>query len=130
MCCLKFIESGPINRQPRPRDPVTTTTPASIIQEHPRQDENDPTNAKSMHPVSRLYLIRATQHKTEPIFKEIGKKHYRNQQNHIIRHEFQVQVKLDDKIASAWGQTKRDARRKAAIAMLRLLNLQVDTGES
>lgn len=111
------------------RPTVTTTTAVSAIQEHSRRDENDPVYAKTMNPISRLYLIRATKHQSDPIFKEISRKHFRNQKNHIIRHEFQYEVKVDDKSASAWGQTKKDAKRKAAITMLKAMNLQVDIGD-
>lgn len=107
---------------------ATTRTAPSAIQEHSIHDENDPFQAKTMNPITRLYLIRATQHRSDPIFKEISRKHFRNQKNHIIRHEFQYEVKVDNKTASAWGQTKKDAKRKAAIEMLKAMNLQVETG--
>lgn len=129
-CCdLKLIESAQqSNRSTGPT--VTTTTAIATIQEHPGRDEIDPINAKTMNPISRLHLIRATQHQSDPIFKEISRKHFRNQKNHIIRHEFQYEVKVDNKTASAWGQTKKDAKRKAAIAMLKAMNLQVETGDA
>lgn len=127
-CDVKLIESGQqSNRSTRPA--VITTAPPPAIQEHSRRDENDPYHAKWMNPISRMHLIRATQHQSDPIFKEISRKHFRNQKNHIIRHEFQYEVKIDDKTASAWGQTKKDAKRKAAIAMLKAMNLQVETGD-
>lgn len=127
-CDLKLIES---TQQPNSstRPTVRTTTAHSAIQEHSRRDEYDPVYAKMMNPITRLHLIRATQHKSDPIFKETSRKHFRNQKNHIIRHEFQYEVKIDDKTASAWGQTKKDAKRKAAIAMLKAMNLQVETGD-
>lgn len=122
---LKLVESS---QQPNrtPRLTVTTTTTPSPIQEHSRRDDIDPVHAKTMNPITRLHLIRATQHRSDPIFKEISRKHFRNQKNHIIRHEFQYEVKIDDKAVSAWGQTKKDAKRKTAIEMLKAMNLQVD----
>lgn len=103
----------------------STTTVRSNIQEHSSRDDINPLHAATMNPVARLYLIRAKQHQTEPVFKEIARKHYRNEKNHIIRHEFQIQVKIDDKTASAWGPTKKEAKRKAATVMLTQMNLNV-----
>lgn len=96
------------------------------VEEISKRDETDPRNAKTMHPVSRLYLIQAKQQQMEPIFKEVGKRNYRNHDNKIVRHEFQMQVKVGDKTASEWGQTKKDAKRRASITMLKLMGLQVE----
>lgn len=135
--CIIFLQllhansvgSAQPNRTARPREVAISTTP-SFIQEHPSRDEENPFHAKKMHPVSRLYLIRSTQKQMDPVFKNVAEKVFRNQKNHIIRREFQIEVRLDDKTASAWGQTKKDAKRKAAIAMLKQMNLQVDNGDS
>lgn len=83
-------------------------------------DYGDPRQAVSKNPVSRLYEIQAKIHGKAPIFKEIGE---RGQQNNL---EFHVQVIVDCKIACAWGHTKKDAKRQAAIKMLSLMELPVD----
>lgn len=122
---VAFVDSG-TNRATRPPQSTTTASSSLIIQENPTKDENDPLTSKMMHPVSRLYLISSKQHQMEPNFKVITVKQYRNQNNHIVRRDFQVQIKYGDKTLSAWGQTKKDAKRKAAIAMLKQMGLQVD----
>lgn len=83
-------------------------------------DYGDPRQAVNKNPISRLYEIQAKIHGEAPIFKEIGE---RGQQNSL---EFHVQVIVDCKIACAWGHTKKDAKRRAAIEMLALMKLPVD----
>lgn len=110
----------------RPANIATTPQPSVRIQEQSKRDASDPLNATSMQPIARLFMIQAKKREIGPIFKEISLKNYRNDKNHIIRQEFEVQVKLGDKVATGWGDTKRSAKRKAATAMLRLMGLQVD----
>lgn len=105
---------------------TTSTIPSINVQEVSKRDDNDPSQAKTMHPVSRLYLIQAKQKQKEPIFKEIGQRIFRNHSNNIVRLEFQMQVKIGDRTASDWGQTKKDAKRRAAISMLKSMGLQVE----
>lgn len=78
------------------------------------------------HPVSRLHEIQAKNHGNQPIFKDVGQRG--QQQNNNV--EFQVQVTINDKIAAAWGHTKKDAKRRAAIEMLKLMDLPIASKSS
>lgn len=112
-----------------PRNQQTTTVqpqPGPQVHEQPNPDANDPVHAKTMHPVTRLYMIQAKRRQVGPIFREIARRNYRNDKNHIIRQEFQLQVKIGDNEATEWGDTKRNAKRRAAIAILKKMGLQVD----
>lgn len=103
----------------------TTTTPtqsSSHCIKHSPVDLKDPHHAIELHPVSRLHEIQAKLHQSEPIFKVIG---HRGEQNKNNR-EYHMQVMVNDKSASAWGHTKRDAKRRAAIVMLNLMGLPVE----
>lgn len=113
------------NQQAATTSTSTTPQPVRILEESKR-DSSDPINAASMQPTTRLYMIQAKKREIGPIFKEISLRNFRNDKNHIIRQEFEVQVKLGDKVATGMGDTKRNAKRKAAIAMLKLMGLQVD----
>lgn len=115
------------NRNQRPPQPIATTTAATIrIHEEPNRDSADPLHAKSMHPVTRLYMIQAKNHQLGPIYKQIAQRNIRNEKSHIIRQEFQVQVKVGDKEAIGWGDTKRSAKREATVEVLKLMGLQVN----
>lgn len=105
---------------------ATTVPPGLQLQEQSNLDANDPLQAKTMHPVTRLYMIQAKRRQVGPIFRELARRNYRNDKNHIIRQEFQLQVKVDDKEATEWGDTKRNAKRRAAISILKKMGLQVD----
>lgn len=115
------------NRNQRPVQQTPTTTAATIrVHEEPNRDSADPLHAKSMHPITRLYMIQAKNHQLGPVYKQIAQRNIRNDKNHIIRQEFQVQVKVGDKEANGWGDTKRSAKRKATIEILKLMGIQVD----
>lgn len=126
-----YAESAPVRNDGRsalrasPSPPATATTttikPSHCIQRSPG-DLKDPHHAIELHPVSRLHEIQAKLHQSEPIFKVIG---HRGEQSKNNR-EYQVQVMVNDKSASAWAHTKREAKRSAAIAMLKLMGLPVE----
>lgn len=127
---IVYCISAPQNRQSatRPRASTTTTTPkpALVIQEHSTKDDQDALNAKTMNPVARLYLIQSRRQQMEPVFKEVGQKNYRNQKNHIIRREFEIQAKVGDKTSTGTGYSKKDAKRNAAITLLRQMGFEVE----
>lgn len=104
--------------------PATSTTarPTSPCIHHSPVGLKDAHHAIDLHPVSRLHEIQAKLHQTEPIFKVIA---HRGEQSKNNR-EFHVQVVINDKSASAWAHTKREAKRRAAIAMLNLMGLPVE----
>lgn len=72
--------------------------------------------------MSRLYEIQAKNHEPEPTFKEIGQRGQQNKNNV----EFHVQVTVKDKTVSAWGHTKKEAKRRAAIQ----IGLPIDADHS
>lgn len=124
-------------RSPQRAAVITTpkTTKATTAQPQPRAvqctpnaslDLNDPRQAVDKHPVSRLHEIQAKDHEKEPIFKVIGHRGEHSKHNQ----EFNVQVTVKDKTASAWGYTKKDAKRRAAIEMLNQLGLAIKADDS
>lgn len=127
---IKYMEKPVlVNRICDPTQEPSTTTEDTIIPTpkcglnqcdlNLELDYGDPRQAVNKNPVSRLYEIQAKIHGKAPIFKEIGE---RGQQNSL---EFHVQVIIDCKVACAWGHTKKDAKRRAAIKMLALMDLPV-----
>lgn len=106
--------------------PPLSTTPRANCLGNPEKELTDPRQTIGKHPVSRLFEIQAKNHEHEPIFKDIGQRGQQNKNNV----EFHVQVTVKDKIASAWGPTKRDAKRRAAIQMLIQMGLQVEANNS
>lgn len=100
---------------------ATTAQSTHCIQRGP-VDLKDPHHAIELHPVSRLHEIQAKLHQTEPIFKVLGHRGEQNKNNL----EYNVQVVINDKSASAWAHTKKEAKRRAAIAMLNLMGLPVE----
>lgn len=124
---LYFVQcKQPTSRSLQARQTTTTSVPSIVVQEHSIKDDKDPEKAKFMDPITRLYQIQARKHQMEPIFKEIGQKNFRNQKNHIIRREFNIEVEIDNITAGASGFSKKSAKRKAAIAMLRRMGLDVE----
>lgn len=131
---IKYMaESAPVQRGQvqRPFSTPTTTPPRAVASPvnciaNAEQDWSDPGQAVGKHPVSRLYEIQAKNHENEPIFTDVGE---RGQQirNNV---EFQVQVTVNGKKASAWGHTKKDAKRRAAVEMLTLMRLPVEDDQS
>lgn len=112
--------------------PAPTPTPSTTARATPAQsthciqhgpvDLKDPHHAIELHPVSRLHEIQAKLHQTEPIFKVLGHRGEQNKNNL----EYNVQVVVNDKTASVWAHTKKEAKRRAAIAMLNLMGLPVE----
>lgn len=84
----------------------------------------NPHQAVGKHPVSLLYEIQAKNHDSAPIFKDVAERCQQNQ------NEFQVQVMVDDRIAFACGYTKKEAKRRAAIEMLKQMHLPIESEES
>lgn len=122
---------------PTPKNAATTRTTRATItptpHPQPKQcsqnvaiDINDPLHAVEMHPVSRLHEIQAKAHKKEPIFQIIGHRGEQNKNNQ----EFHVQVTVNDKTASAWAFTKKEAKRRAAIEMLNSMGSTVESDGS
>lgn len=105
---------------PQPRAPRTNCL------EKPAKDYSDPRLAIGLHPVSRLHEIQAKNYESLPVFKEIGHRRHPTKNNV----EFHIQVKINDKTASAWAHTKKDAKRRAAIQMLTQMGLQVEIDSS
>ncbi|XP_055295770.1 uncharacterized protein LOC129565207 [Sitodiplosis mosellana] len=108
--------------------PTTTIPPPAPPQtnclENP--DNSDPHKAIGKHPVSRLFEIQAKNHEPVPIFKDIGQRGQPNQNNV----EFHVQVTINNRTASAWARTKKEAKRRAAIEMLTQMGLQIEADNS
>lgn len=102
----------------------TDTKPVHCIQYSP-VGIKDPHYAIDLHPVSRLYEIQAKLHQSEPKFKDIGHGCDHHDQNKSNR-KYHVQVMVNNKSTSAWSHTKREAKRQAAIAMLKLMGLPVE----
>lgn len=138
-----FAECAPaVNRavQQRPTatstiKPITTTThsptppprtPQTNCLENANVDNSDPRQAIGKHPVSRLFEIQAKNHGTQPTFKDIGQRGQQNTNNV----EFHVQVTVNDRNASAWGRTKKEAKRRAAIEMLTQMGLKIEADNS
>lgn len=122
------VVSRAVTPKPTPPTRATTTTTKSshCIQRAP-VDLHDPHHAIEKHPVSRLHEIQAKLHHQEPIFKVIE---HRGQQNRNNL-EYHVQVTINDnKSASAWAHTKKEAKRRAAIAMLHTMGLPVEGDET
>lgn len=113
----------PANAGPAPTSsPSTTTRATTHCIQHEPVDLKDPHHAIELHPVSRLHEIQAKSHQTEPIFKVLGHRGEQNKNNL----EYNVQVVVNDKSAAAWAHTKKEAKRRAAIAMLNLMGLPVE----
>ncbi|XP_031624121.1 uncharacterized protein LOC116341295 [Contarinia nasturtii] len=114
------------------RLPTTTIKPTPTQSRESRtncianveRDSSDPRQAIGKHPVSRLFEIQAKNHQVAPVFKDIAQ---RGEQNKV---EFHIQVSVNNKSASAWGHTKKDARRRAAIELLTQMGLQVEADAS
>lgn len=87
---------------PNPTTRATTAQSINCIQHGP-VDLKDPHHAIELHPVSRLHEIQAKLHQPEPIFNVLGHRGEQNKNNL----EYNVQVVLNDKSASAWAHTKR-----------------------
>lgn len=120
-CSPARNDARPVARNtPTPTRAITTQSTHCI--QHGPVDLKDPHHAIEIHPVSRLHEIQAKLHQTEPIFKVLGHRGEQNNNNH----EYNVQVTVNDKSASAWAHTKREAKRRAAIAMLNLMGLPVE----
>lgn len=105
------------------------TTKATTIKTPTRAQQcipNAPANqdVPDKHPVSHLFEIQAKNHDAHPIFNVIGHR------GEIHKQEFQVQVKVKDRTTSAWGFTKKEAKRRAAIEMLILLGVTTETDHS
>lgn len=114
--------AGPqTTKSPAPTTTARTASSAHCIQ-HGSVDLKDPHHAIELHPVSRLHEIQAKLHQTEPIFKVLGHRGEQSKNNL----EYNVQVVVNDKSASAWAHTKKEAKRRAAIAMLNLMGLPVE----
>lgn len=131
---IKYLaESAPVQRG-RVQRPLSTptTTPSRAVASpvdciaNTEQDLSDPRQAVGKHPVSRLYEIQVKNHENGPIFTDIGERGHQNR--NIV--EFQVQVKVNGRTASAWGHTKKDAKRRAAVEMLTLMRLPVEADNS
>ena len=139
-----FAECAPavnraVQQQQRPTTsttikPITTThsptppprTPQTNCLDNAHADNSDPRQAIGKHPVSQLFEIQAKNHASQPTFKDIGQRGQQNKNNV----EFQVQVTVNDRTASAWGRTKKEAKRRAAIEMLTQMGLQIETDNS
>lgn len=130
-----YAECSPVRNNARPGarntatnspTPISTPTRATTQSTHCIHrgpvDLKDPHHAIEMHPVSRLHEIQSKLHQTEPIFKVLGHRGEQNKNNH----EYNVQVTVNNKSASAWAHTKREAKRRAASAMLNLMGLAVE----
>lgn len=100
---------------------ITTKTPTTKCIPNAPANQDDRRDETDKHPISRLFEIQAKNHDEHPIFNVI------DERGEIHKREFHVQVKVKDKTTSAWGFTKKEAKRRAAIEMLTLLGVTVET---
>lgn len=114
---------GPARGASRPENIMA---PIRVVTENQNtQDPVNPRDSMHMHPVSRLNLIQSMKRAKMPTYELIGLINMRNVGNMIVNRRFHMQVTLDDYVADAWGQTKKEAKREAAKALLTKMNLAV-----
>lgn len=104
---------------------TTTPKPRANCAENIQRDYSDPRQAIGKSPISRLYEIQAKNYARAPMFKELEQKAEANKSR-----QFHIQLTVNDKTISAWGNTKKDAKRKAAIEMLTLMGIPVEVDHS
>lgn len=139
-----FAECTPVNRGAQTQRSIVSTTtirtttttppppppspraPRTNCLENADRDYSDPRQAIGKHPVSRLFEIQSKNHEPEPVFKDIGQRGQQNKNNI----EFHIQLTVKDKTASAWGHTKKEAKRRAAIEILTQMGLQFKADNS
>lgn len=127
-----FAECAPANHGQVQRTLSTTarttmkTTTTTRPTREPRMNCDASSQIIGLHPVSQLHEIQAKNHKHHPLFKDIGRRGQQNENNI----EFQVQVTVNGRSASAWGHTKKEAKRRAVIAMLTLMGVSIEAEQS
>lgn len=137
---INFAECAPVSNRAGQGQRMTTRTTTTIkpttptptqaraarmnCPENTERDSSDPRQAIGKHPVSRLFEIQAKNHEAAPIFKDLG------QRGALNKVEFHVQVTVNNKTTSAWGHSKKDAKRRAAIELLTQMGLRVESDGS